>query len=466
MMKKVLLFFVLFTAVFAGCESENEIAGQPFVVAFQKRSYDYRQISQNQTIAMVFSEPAQASGLVKIRVTPSSATYGVDFELVPTPEGTELILPFDAGDSGVSFEFRNLIFPFDAFDKSVRMEIISIDYPHWNALQGYTATVVSFSASLGATAEPHVGGPNQGNQVFFDLSSETTTEVWRDSWDLGFYSGDDFRVSLNGSIYMAAKRLDATDIDAVTEASVAQYMEAVAIGTFDAANAAFIDHPNGLISGNAMGEVSAIEADNHVYLVNLGYTVGATTPVPGSVAVAGNPRGWKKIRVSREGNGYKLQYAELNSTTHQQAVIAKNPEFNFTFFSFNTNAVVNVEPQKNQWDLGFTVFTNIIEGSGSYGYSDFVLNNIKAGVKAYRVNVSSGVSYENFALAQVDQASFEEDQRIIGADWRDVFSGSAFMDRFYVLRDPDGNHYKIRMLGFLNQSGVRGYPKFEYKLME
>lgn len=465
-MKKLLLFFVLFTAVFAGCESEDQIAGQPFVVAFEKRSYDHRQISQNQTIEMVFSERAQASGFVKIRITPTSAVYGVDFELFPAPEGSDLIVPFDSGDEGVSFEFRNLVFPFDAFDKSIRMEIVEIEYPHWSNIQGYTAAVVSFSASLGATVEPNVGGPNQGNQIYFDLSTETATEVWRESWDLGFYGGDDFRVGVNGSIYMAAKRLDATDIDAVTEASVEPFMGEVTIGTFDPANAAYIDNPNGLISGNAMGEVASIEADNHVYLVNLGYTVGTTTPPTGSVAVAGNPRGWRKIKVIRQGNGYKMQYAPLNSTTHQEATIAKNQDYNFTFFSFNTNNVVNVEPKKNNWDLGFTVFTNIIDGAGSYGYSDFVLNNIKAGIKAYRVNVNSSVTYENYALANVTEANFLDDQRVIGADWRDVFTGSAYADRFYVLRDADGNHYKIRMLGFLNQSGVRGYPKFEYSLLQ
>ncbi|RYF54563.1 MAG: hypothetical protein EOO39_39185, partial [Cytophagaceae bacterium] len=37
---------------------------------------------------------------------------------------------------------------------------------------------------------------------------------------------------------------------------------------------------------------------------------------------------------------------------------------------------------------------------------------------------------------------------------------------FYVLKDLDGNYYKIRMLGFLNPSGMRGYPKFEYKLLQ
>ena len=146
--------------------------------------------------------------------------------------------------------------------------------------------------------------------------------------------------------------------------------------------------------------------------------------------------------------------------------LQKKPDYNFTFFSLATQNVVNVEPQKNLWDLCFTVFTNEIQGSGSYGYSDFVLNNLKAGVKGYRVAVTSAVNFGNFAMTNVVESNFIDDQRVIGAEWRDVFTGSAYTDRFYVIKDADGNYYKVRMLEFLNEGGVRGYPKFEYKLIQ
>ncbi|NUY80854.1 HmuY family protein [Flavobacterium sp. MAH-1] len=463
MMKKLLLFFVLFAGFFAGCESEDQIADQPFVVAFEKRSYDYSRIPQHQTVKLVFSESAKADGFVRIRITTTNAEMGVDFDISDATENHELLIPIYRGQTEAGFVFENLIYPFDSDDKSIKLDIIAIDYPQPSNIQGYTSTLISFERSLGATTAPEIGGPNEGNQVYFDLSSETATQVWRDSWDLGFYCGDEFRVGINGSIYMAVKKLDVTNIDAVTESSVSQYQSQVSVGTFNPDNAAYIDYPSGQISGTAISEISS---DNHVYLVNLGYTVGTTTPAPGSVAIAGEARGWRKIKVIREGEGYKLQYAELNSATHQEVSIAKNPAYNFTFFSFNTNSTVNVEPEKDKWDLNFTVFTNIIDGAGSYGYSDFVLNNIKAGIKAYRINVSGSVTYDNFDLADVNDASFQDDQRVIGADWRDVFSGSAYTDRFYVLKDSDGNYYKIRMLAFLNQNGMRGYPKFEYRLLQ
>ena len=62
---------------------------------------------------------------------------------------------------------------------------------------------------------PEVGGPLEPNQVYVDLSSGKMTSAVRNSWDLGFYSGADFRVVLNNSVKMAAKQLKSTNIDEV-----------------------------------------------------------------------------------------------------------------------------------------------------------------------------------------------------------------------------------------------------------
>src|SRR5690606_29426183 len=162
----------------------------------------------------------------------------------------------------------------------------------------------------------------------------------------------------------------------------------------------------------AIDEISLDDAENKVYLVNLGYEVGTETPVPGSVAIAGDARGWKKIRVLRSGDSYVLQYANLNDTSHQEVTINKTPGYNATFFSFNTNTVVNVEPEADRWDLNFTVFTNIIEGSGSYAFSDGVLHNRKGGFTAYSVNTAQ-YAYDSFSASNVVENNFKEDHRAI-----------------------------------------------------
>ncbi|MFD2822644.1 HmuY family protein [Lacinutrix iliipiscaria] len=326
----------------------------------------------------------------------------------------------------------------------------------------------------GAAVAPEVGGPNQQNQVYIDLSTNTSSNFQRDSWDLGFYTGTNFRVVINSSIYMATAELTSTDIDAVNSSSteVQELQPQVAVGTFDAANMAYIDAPNGSISNTAIAQISDTETNNKVYLVNLGYEVGTETPTVGSVAVSGDSRGWKKIRVLKNGNDYVLQYADLDAVTHEEVTISKDSNYNFTFFSFNTETEVNVEPEKTNWDLNFTVFTNEIDGYGSYGYSDFVTNNSKSNVAVYMIDTEvDPLTYEDFSLADVVDANFiYNDQRIIGSSWRNGGGPGSLPSLkenvFYVVNDTDGNLYKLKFLALTNEIGERGYPEFVYSLLQ
>ena len=330
--------------------------------------------------------------------------------------------------------------------------------------------------SVGAVVQPTVGGANQPNQVYLDLSSEEFTAVNRASWDFGFSTGADFRVVINGSLKMAVKKLETSDI---TLTQVSDDEVAVGAGTNPSSNG-YCDNPTGILAGNgngigtAIAEISANDADNKVYLVNLGFAVSTTTPTVGSVSIDGDARGWKKVRILRNGNGYKIQYADLSSATFQEKTISKNDDYNFTFFSLTTGTTVQVEPKKDKWDLNFTTFTNYVNFGTevTYGYSDFIVSNMKGGTKVYQVLVADGGTYENFTLANVVENNFTvsaTDQRIIGSNWRNGGGPSSLpsvrTDRFYVIKDVVGNYYKIRFLAMTNDAGVRGNPVVEYAIL-
>lgn len=450
--------------IFSSCSKENSLATDPFVVAFESSSTNLLEITGEASIPLVYSETAFENGSFVIQINAVNAAYGIDFETIPAADNHTITIPIIEGESENTIVFRKLN---SVLDETTLIELIisEINYTDSN-IQGNTTFLISDTASLGGSIEPVVGGPNEGNQVFIDLSSRTTTEIQRDSWDLGFYGGDSFRVSLNTSIYMAIKSLDETNIDAVSEADVSDLFSVVAVGTFDVSNVEYIDHPNGNILETAIAEISETDANNKVYLLNLGYEVGTTVPITGSVAVAGNHRGWKKIRILKEGNNYILQYADLNDTTHEEIIISKNADYNFTSFSFNSSTNVNVEPEKEKWDLCFTVFTNIINGSGSYGFSDGVLHNRKGEVVAYSVNTDD-IEYDDFSAANVVSGNFQQDQRAIGSSWRNVFNeDKVLIDTiFYIIKDPNENIYKLKFTALLNENGERGYPEFKYKLL-
>ena len=459
---------------FVSCSDDNELVPNPFVIAFENTFSNFARINDTPNIQLIFSETVGSSGFVKIRVENTESVYGVDYITNPSVENGSIILPFSAGDTSLNFEFTSLLEELNQedSDKAVNFIIEEINFPGDVSIQGYTQHKVSFSdLILNNAVAPEVGGPNQQNQVYFDLSTGEYKNVVRDSWDLGFYSGDDFRVVLNSSIYMVTKSLEVTDIDAITRSNIpSSYFNEVMIGTFDAENIEYVDNPSGDITDTAIDEIVVEPTDNQVYLVNLGYEVGTTTPNTGSVAVAGNARGWKKIRVLRQDGGYLLQYADLDETTHSEIFIPKTPEYNFNHFSFDSEDVLQVQPPKEQWDICFTVFTNVIyttagELAGSYGFSDYVITNVLSETGAFMVMQNNGITYENYELNLAEAtAQLSYDQRAIGENWRDVFNGLN-EDRFFVINDANGNWYKLRFLAFVNEAGERGHPRIQYELL-
>lgn len=318
----------------------------------------------------------------------------------------------------------------------------------------------------GAVLAANVGGPAEPNQVWVDLDTQQMKTSRRDDWDFGFSCTDDFYVILNNSIMMAAGKIDATNIDLVTTADVAAMKPLVAVGTFEADNTQYVDAISGIYSAHtAIEPISNVDTENKVYLINMGYSVynGSDT----NLNSAGNPRGWKKVRILREGNQkYKIQYADISSSTHQEYIVEKNSNYLFTFLSL-ANGVRDIQPQKDNWDLCFTVFTNENVGYGTYIFADFVTTNVLNNTGAYMVSTAEVGSYDDFTKNKIDYTKFVyNDQRIIGSSWRQTYGGaSVFNDRFYIIKDHLGTVYKLKFLTMTNTENLRGYPSFEYDVL-
>lgn len=333
----------------------------------------------------------------------------------------------------------------------------------------------------GSTVDISVGGPTQPNQVWFDLSENKKVLTKRTDWELAFYSGSAFKVILNSSIQMAAGKIpNATNIDAVTEASLAALKTQVEVANFDPNNEIYIDDVKGNFPAGytAIEEIKANEAENGVYLLNMGKDIYNGSVPLGSVTYSGDPRGWMKVQIVRYGDAYKVKYAKLTETTHKEIIVTKNTAYNYNFLSLTNDKEVIIQPEKKKWDLCFTVFTNIITGAGSYVYADFVNNNNVGGVGAYEVKITapaSGVAaYNNFTASDIEESKFiYNNHAIIGANWRNPVGANGlevYNDRFYIIKDADGFYFKLRFTRLTKAitdseapAGTRGFPSFEYK---
>lgn len=294
------------------------------------------------------------------------------------------------------------------------------------------------------------GGTGSPRTVYVDMSTDSATAVSRTSWSLGFYSGSDYRVILNGFTAMSAVATTKTDIAAVTTEDATGVSLAIGQGQ---GTLSMIDNVYGELSGTVIAEVSATADANLVYLIKP------------ETAAAADPATWYKVKITRSGTtGYTLQYALLGAATVNSVTITKNSSYNFVFFSLESGATVNVEPKKSEWDFAWS-YAAYYTATFPYFFSDFVVTNQYAGVVAARVD-STTVGYSSFKKADTASVTFSAKRDAIGSSWRSTGTG-IYKQYYYVVRDAAGNYYKLKFASMgINDGGERGYPVVEYALIK
>ncbi|HLS39055.1 MAG TPA: HmuY family protein [Sphingobacterium bovisgrunnientis] len=309
-------------------------------------------------------------------------------------------------------------------------------------------------------------GSSAGNSVYVDLSSDIQTPIARDSWDLGFYSGSDFRVILNNSVSAAATVTAKNSLTEVGEADTLNLTLAINQGAPDAEHFKNIDGLNGTLESTVIPAISNIDTENKVIILNRG--------TGGGVA----KRPWIKLKISKSSNGgYTLQYGTIKQTTNFKSVqVSKDEAYNFKFISLNAGSEVKVEPKKDEWDFvwGYSVYQTSFGPSGlvAYNFSDLVFINIHAKTEIAEILTTENFKYDTFKSSDLTNAivKFSKNRDVIGANWRATTGTTAGVktDRFYVVKDSKGNNYKLKFnsFGAGNDGGTRGKPVIQYELLK
>lgn len=309
-------------------------------------------------------------------------------------------------------------------------------------------------------------GASAGNSVYVDFSKDAQSSVQRISWDLGFSSGADFRVILNNSTAAAAKVTTATSLSAIGATDTIGVKLAINQMAPVAEDLTFFDAMSGSLTGTVIPAVPAAAAESKVIILNRGAGGG----------IAARP--WIKLKVTRNtSGGYTLQYARITETTNFTSIdIPKDSKFNFKYVSLTNNAIVNVEPEKTEWDMvwGYSVYhTSFGAGLVAYNFSDLVFLNHLAGVTAAAVSTDD-FSYADFNESNLNSSKvkFFDSRDVIGSTWRVTSAqppakAGVITKIFYLVKDGSGNIYKLKFVSFhADDAGVRGKPVIEYKLVK
>ncbi|HRD57828.1 MAG TPA: HmuY family protein [Ferruginibacter sp.] len=452
---KLLLFVTLLAIGFSACRKKDAV-DPDVLVNFETNAQGFTASEDSIYIKVKLTSAATAGIPVEITLTEQGVAYGSEYITEPAAVAGKINLTIPTGNNEASIKIKKTKNAYIG-DEKIVFDIYSSGIP---VIIGTTKQLALTFGQLLATTIPNTtlqgGGATYGNKVFFDLSGNRQTPVERTTWDLGFYMGsDDFRVILNSSVNMMVKQINKTDLNTVTAADTVgltnevSYNQAMPSST----QLAYIDYPDGDLTKTAIAAIAANAADNKVYIVNRGNGIG--TPAPA--------RGWKKIKVIRNASGgYTLQHADIASNSFTSVDIAKDAAYNFKYASFETGAI-SIEPKKTQWDFAWTYFANVTNfGAGEvpYLFQDVIILN--RGVGAVKV-MNTTKAYDAYTLAEATAATYSTAQNAIGSDWRigggPGVSPAVRTDRYYVIKDTDGNYYKVKFTA-LTDGGERGKPAF------
>jgi predicted transcriptional regulator with HTH domain len=277
-------------------------------------------------------------------------------------------------------------------------------------------------------------------QLYFNLEkNQIVSRNLKTDWDLAFDANPNGNlVRLNSGKFMFGLNTKKQYFSEVTDTlGFAQNKR------WDAANV-----PDSLVIGNSY--------NGKVYLLDLGYDEKS------------NALGFKKIKmVSVNREKYVLQYANIQDSTFQIVEIQKDTNYNYTYFSFKTNATVRVEPPKKDWDLAFTQYIHIFyEPYQPYLVTGVLLNTCQT----YAAMDSTQFKFENMDYKQAISFPLTNKLDAIGYNWKS-FGGfgnatgnyQVFSNYNYIIKDSKSILYKLRFIAFYDEQGRKGTPKFEFR---
>lgn len=518
-MKKLLLYNILLALLLlSSCSDDDKANFIDFSIAFTTETSSLLDIDTDKEITLTYSRAATETGTIIINCVLGNVVYGEDFTTTPSGENGTITLPVAVGDLNSKITFTKLKDAIEGTTKTVTFTITSLDQTEW--VKGTTnSSLLSFTPTATKTGVIDVllGGSNEPNQVYINLSTGKQKAVQRDTWEIGLYNGSENTVFLNTALLVSAAELKGiTDLNAVTketvlttplnlfttndryepivEISITTVEELIAglpMGYSQYSNHAegevYTDLSNGQLEDTAFSAISTTAEDNNVYIIGLGNVIPTEAADPGSIKTTGEHNGFMKVRVLTDGSSYTVQYATLDATTFSEITVNKDNSKILTAVSLTTGTEVDVQPATENWDINFTgVFSTYsaddeVDGGNGVTYTDYALHNTLGGVSAYQVTLYeidgdtdvrtdfNVPSYVDFTANDVDESLLIiDDHSIIGSGWRNVSFGegtptSVKDDRYFILKDASENFYKIKFTAVLSSEGERGYPQFIYE---
>lgn len=302
-------------------------------------------------------------------------------------------------------------------------------------------------------------GENYENQIFFDFGTNTFQQKNLVEWDLRFQSGkNETGIFVNTGKEIKMRKLNLYNLDEPLSTDT-NYIKNIP---------ELVDDADGDIINSAIGDWTKYVLTNGnksgIYVLELTYETGWNRFVRLQILSSNDSQYVCKF-VPLYDKGIKVTEWDITTT------IPKNNNQNFTYYSFKNNGKVieNAEPDKRTWDIEFTKYKHtFFEFTPPLPYP---VTGILSNSYNVEIAIDSSNNFENINLTNVKDLSFSKKRNTIGFEYKAFSFKSTFeytinSKNIYVIKDTNGNFYKLKFLDFYNNKKERGYPKFEFIILQ
>ena len=285
-------------------------------------------------------------------------------------------------------------------------------------------------------------------QSYFDLKTNQIISSYnKDIWDLEFSCRDSsLLIKLNSAKFMRASATNDTSFFSVKDTLNVNW-------TFDVAS--------GNTDSIALANWYNLSANDTTF-------TDFTFVIDRGVNYLGVAQGIRKIKILSFSKGvYRIQYSHLDNSDFNIVEVQKNNLYNFTQLTLDKNQKsTQLEPEKENWDLNFTQFTDLLYTSQGDAYP-YLVTGVLINPNRVEVALNTTINFDKISLEDVKAMNFRKNLNAIGYDWKsyDFNNGiyTVLTKNTYVIKDTEGFYYKLRFIGFYNNQGEKGFPQFEFQ---
>ena len=286
-------------------------------------------------------------------------------------------------------------------------------------------------------------------QIYFDFSSGTAVSVNENSdWALSFENSDSgYHIRINSSDFWGLAPTGSTDITSVFTPSPDYIWKQ--------------DRSDGNPDSTAVGPWVSFDHGIPGYSREV-YLLGKYDGIAYDLT--------KKVQFnSVDEDSYTFLIGDPEESDPDTIEVFKDNNFSYTQFSVKDNSSIQLEPEKESWDILFQQYFTILYTDDSIA-APYYVRGVLLNSNQVEAALDTSINFLDVNYSNAIQNNFSSAQDIIGHDWKSVTVDEASNSAeykvrpgyTYLVRDANDDLYKFRFKSFFNTSGIKGYPSIEF----